>query len=151
MFLVFRFLQFLCQFVISRARATDEHMVFSSLFCIYTHLITGFTMIKTENGDFAFIFSGKHLINTLSQINYSDIVVVTMNFHLHSAREMLIWNSCLTKKREILGGNLSTAIATFGGRYARELFWCDSWHCMPSWSFLCIKLSISCIFYKSVT
>ena len=49
------------------------------------------------------------------------------------------------------GGNLSTAIATFGGRYARELLWCYSWLCMPSGSFLYIKLSISCIFYKSVT
>ena len=48
-------------------------------------------------------------------------------------------------------GNLSTAIATFGGRHARELFWCYSWLCIPSWSFLYIIFSISCIFHKSVT
>ena len=46
----------------------------------------------------------------------------------------------LIKMREMRGGNLSTAIATFGGRYARELFWCYSWLYMPSWSFLYIKL-----------
>ena len=40
---------------------------------------------------------------------------------------------------------------TFGGRYARELFWCYSWLFRPSWSFLYIKFSISCVFYKSVT
>ena len=46
---------------------------------------------------------------------------------------------------------LSTAIATFGGRYARELFWCYLWLSKPSWSFLYIKFSISCIFHKSIT
>ena len=37
---------------------------------------------------------------------------------------------------------------TFGGRYARELFWCYSWLCRPSWSFLYIKFSISCVFLQ---
>ncbi len=46
--------------------------------------------------------------------------------------------------------NVSTAISTFGGRYARELFWCYSWLCRPSWSFLYMKFSISCIFHKSI-
>ena len=61
------------------------------------------------------------------------------------------WAYPLTKKREMLGGNLSTTIATFGGSYARELFWCYSWLFMPFWSFLHIEFSISCAFYKSVT
>ena len=61
------------------------------------------------------------------------------------------WTYPLTEMREMRGGNLSTAIATFSGRYARELLWCYSWLWMPSGSFLYIKISISCILYKSVT
>ena len=61
------------------------------------------------------------------------------------------WAYPLIEMWEMRGGNLSTAIATFGGRYARELFWCYSWLFMPSWSFLYIKLAISCIFHKSIT
>ncbi len=41
---------------ISRARDSDEGVVFSSFFFIYTHSIT---MTKTENGDFALIFFRK--------------------------------------------------------------------------------------------
>ena len=61
------------------------------------------------------------------------------------------WAYPLIEMWEMRGGNLSTAIATFSGRYARELFWCYSWLFMPSWSFLYIKLAISCIFHKSIT
>ena len=61
------------------------------------------------------------------------------------------WAYPLTEVREMRKGNLSTAIATLNGRYARELFWCYSWLCMPSGSFLYIKLSISCIFHESIT
>ena len=54
------------------------------------------------------------------------------------------------RPHEFLGifSYLSTAIATFGGIYARELFWRYSWLCMPSWLFLHIKFSISWFFYK---
>ena len=90
MFLVFRFLRFLCKFVILRPRGSDEEVVLSSFFCIYSHSIT---MTKIENRDFALIFSGKRPFNTLSKINLSDIVIVTMNFYLYSAQDMLIWNS----------------------------------------------------------
>ncbi len=61
------------------------------------------------------------------------------------------WAYTLKEMWEMRGENLSTAIATSGGRYAGELFWYFSWLYMPFWSFLFIKLSISCIFYKSVT
>ena len=47
-------------------------------------------MTEIENRDFALIFSGKRLFNTLSKINLSDIVMVTMNFDLYSAQDMLI-------------------------------------------------------------
>ncbi len=57
----------------------------------------------------------------------------------------------IIEMREVRGGNLSTAIATCSGRNARELFWCNSWLFIPSWSFLYIKFSISGIFYKSIT
>ena len=46
---------------------------------------------------------------------------------------------------------LNTAIATFGGRYARELFWYYLWLSKPSWSFLYIEFSISCIFHENIT
>ena len=91
MFLVFRFLQFLCKFVILRPRGSDEEVVLSSFFCIYSHSIT---MTKIENRDFALIFSGKRLFNTLSKIDLSDIVIITMNFHQHLAWQMFdskIW------------------------------------------------------------
>ena len=39
-------------------------------------------MAKTENRDFAFIFSEKGLINTLLKVIHSEILIVTMNFHL---------------------------------------------------------------------
>ena len=50
-------------------------------------------MTKIENRDFALIFSGKCPFNTLSKMELSDIVIVTMDFYLYSAQEMLIWNS----------------------------------------------------------
>ena len=61
------------------------------------------------------------------------------------------WAYPLIKMREMQGGNLSTAIATLSGRYPKELLWCYLWLTMPSWSFLCIKFSISCIFHESIT
>ena len=76
--------------MILRPRGSDEEVVLSSFFCIYSHSIT---MTKIENRDFALIFSGKRPFNTLSKINLSDIVIVTMNFHLHSALEMLTSDS----------------------------------------------------------
>ena len=45
-------------------------------------------MTKIENRDFALIFSGKRLFNTLSKIDLSDIVIITMNFHQHLAWQM---------------------------------------------------------------
>ena len=45
-------------------------------------------MAKTENRDYAFIFSEKRLFNSLSEINLSDMVIVTVNFNLHLARPM---------------------------------------------------------------
>ena len=96
-------LQFLCKFVILRPRGSDEEVVLSSFFCIYSHSIT---MTKIENRDFALIFSGKRLFNTLSKIDLSDIVIITMNFHQHLAWQMLDskflchvwigWNQSLT-------------------------------------------------------
>ena len=46
-------------------------------------------MTKIENRDIAFIFSGKRPFNTPSEINLLDIVIVTMNFHLHLGRQIL--------------------------------------------------------------
>ena len=68
--------------MILRPRGSDEEVVLSSFFCIYSHSIT---MIKIENRDFALIFLGKRLFNTLSKIDLSDIVIITMNFHQHLA------------------------------------------------------------------
>ena len=39
----------------------------------------------------------------------------------NDASSSIFWAYPLTKIREVRGGNLSTAIAIFGGRYAREL------------------------------
>ena len=78
----FSVLRFLCKFVILRPRGSDEEVVLSSFFCIYSHSIT---MTKIENRDFALIFSGKRLFNTLSKIDLSDIVIITTNFHQHLA------------------------------------------------------------------
>ena len=39
---------------------------------------------------------------------------------------------------------------TFGGRYARELFWCYSWLCRPSWSFLYLSVHF-CTFHAFFT
>jgi len=47
-------------------------------------------MTKNESSDLALIFSGKRPFNTLSKMELSDIVIVTMDFYLHSAQEMLI-------------------------------------------------------------
>ena len=95
MFLVFRFLRFLCKFVILRTRGGNKEWFFHHFFCIHPHYVT---MTKIESRDFALIFSGKRPFNTLSKMELSDIVIVTMDFYLHSAQEMLIWNSqCLTK------------------------------------------------------
>ena len=66
--------------------------------------------------------------------------------HKRNIRHFSLWKHYLQTYR-----NLSTAIATFGGRHARELFWCYSWLSKPSWSFLYIKFSISCIFHESIT
>ena len=90
MFLVFRFLRFLCKFVILRTRGGKKEWFFHRFFHIDPHCIT---MTKIENRDFALIFSGKRPFNTLSKINLSDIVIVTMNFYLYSAQDMLNWNS----------------------------------------------------------
>jgi len=46
---------------------------------------------------------------------------------------------------------LSTATATFVGRYARELFRCCSWLSKSSLTLLFIKFSIWCIYHKSIT
>ena len=90
MFLVFWFLRFLCKFVFSRARGGNKEWFFHHFFCIHPHYVT---MTKIESRDFALIFSGKRPFNTLSKMELSDIVIVTMDFYLHSAQEMLIWNS----------------------------------------------------------
>ena len=47
-----------------------------------------YTVIESRN--FALIFLGKRPFNTLSKMELSDIVIVTMDFYLHSAQEMLI-------------------------------------------------------------
>ena len=58
-------------------------------------------MTKIESRDFALIFSGKRPFNTLSKMELSDIVIVTMDFYLHSAQEMLILSVILPSKNEI--------------------------------------------------
>ena len=68
------------------------------------------------------------------------------SIHKRNIGHFSLWKHYLQTYR-----NLSTAIATFGGRHARELFWCYSWLSKPSWSFLYIKFSISCIFHESIT
>ena len=91
MFLVFQFLRFLCKFVILRTRGGNKEWFFHRFFRIDPHHIT---MTKIENRDFALIFSGKRLFNTLSKIDLSDIVIITMNFHQHLAWQMFdskIW------------------------------------------------------------
>ena len=90
MFLVFWFLQFLCKFAFLRTRGGNKEWFFHRFFCIHPHYVT---MTKIESRDFALIFSGKRPFNTLSKMELSDIVIVTMDFYLHSAQEMLIWNS----------------------------------------------------------
>ena len=86
MFLVFWFLRFLCKFVFLRARGGNKEWFFHRFFCIHPHYVT---MTKIESRDFALIFSGKRPFNTLSKINLSDIVIVTMNFHQYLAWQML--------------------------------------------------------------
>ena len=90
MFLVFWFLRFLCKFAFLRTRGGNKEWFFHRFFCIDPHYVT---MTKIESRDFALIFSGKRPFNTLSKMELSDIVIVTMDFYLHSAQEMLIWNS----------------------------------------------------------
>ena len=46
-------------------------------------------MTKIESRDFALIFLGKRPFNTLSKMELTDIVIVTMDFYLHSAQEIL--------------------------------------------------------------
>ena len=87
MFLVFRFLRFLCKFVILRTRGGKKEWFFHRFFHIDPHCIT---MTKIENRDFALIFSGKRPFNTLSKINLSDIVIFTMNFHQYLAWQIFI-------------------------------------------------------------
>ena len=95
MFLVFRFLRFLCKFAFSRTRGGNKEWFFHRFFCIHPHYVT---MTEIESRDFALIFSRKCPFNTLSQVNHSEMVIVTIDFYLHSAQEMLIWNSQCLKK-----------------------------------------------------
>ena len=55
-------------------------MIFFSFSYIHPHAIT---ITKTENRDFAiFFFSEKGLIDTLAKVIRSEIVIVTVSFHL---------------------------------------------------------------------
>ena len=56
-------------------------------------LLSDISRYMPKNRDFALILSGKRPFNTLSKMELSDIVIVTMDFYLHSTQEMLIWNS----------------------------------------------------------
>ena len=42
-------------------------------------------MNKIGKGDFAFNFSGKCLIDTLEYVFHSEMMIVIINFYLHSA------------------------------------------------------------------
>ena len=100
MFLVFWFLRFLCKFAFLRTRGGNKESFFHRFFCIHPHYVT---MTKIESRDFASILLGKRPFNTLSKMELSDIVIVTMDFYLYSAQEMLIWNSqCHTEIFQIL-------------------------------------------------
>ena len=90
MFLVFWFLRFLCKFAFLRTRGGNKEWFFHRFFCIHPHYVT---RTKIESRDFALIFLGKRPFNTLSKIELSDIVIVTLDFYVHSAQEMLLWNS----------------------------------------------------------
>ena len=90
MFLVFWFLRFLCKFAFLRTRGGNKEWFFHRFFCIDPHYVT---MTKIESRDFALIFLGKRPFNTLSKMELLDIVIVTMDFYLHSAQEMISWNS----------------------------------------------------------
>ena len=72
---------------------------FFHYFSTSTHTQSLWPKLKTEI--LHSFFSGKHLIDTLSWVNHSEIIVVTMSFHLHSAWETLIWNSrCLENEND---------------------------------------------------
>ena len=59
-----------------------------------------------------------------SQSAQDDLVVVVSKTRPSGQRCVLMysWAYPLIERREMRGGNLSTEIAIFGGRYARELF-----------------------------
>ena len=56
-------------------------------------------MTKIKNRDFALISSGKCPFITLSKIDLSDIVIITMNFHQHLAWQM--FDSKILRRKKV--------------------------------------------------